>query len=133
MTGPYIDHIGIIVENMDDSISLLERLFGVRPVVLKEMHDVGLKIAQVKTQNVDIELIQYVTREAGFAQRVMGARPGINHISVRVNDVGISSKDFEDKGARLTDGFPRQGSHGPVAFFQPESTGGILLEICEHR
>jgi len=35
------------------------------------------------------------------------------------------------RGARVMDGFPRPGSHGRVAFFEPESTGGLLLEICE--
>jgi methylmalonyl-CoA/ethylmalonyl-CoA epimerase len=132
MTGPYVDHIGIIVENLDESISLFERLFGVRPIVLKEMTDVGLRIAQIKTENVDIELIQYTTEEEGFARKVMGSRPGINHIAIGVKDVGTSSKNLDDQGARLMDGFPRQGSHGRVAFFEPDSTQGILFEICEH-
>jgi len=132
MTGPYIDHIGIIVDDMDESIALFERLFGLRPVDLKHMDDVGLRIAQIKTENVDIELIQYTTQEEGFARKVMGSRPGLNHISFLVNDVGTSSKSFEDKGARPIKGFPRQGSNGRVAFFVPESTQGILFEICEH-
>ena len=132
MTGPHIDHIGIIVENMDESVSLFERLFGIQPVALKEMHEVGLRIAQIKTANVDIELIQYITEEEGVARTVMGSRPGINHIAVRVDDVEASLKGFQDNGARLMDGFPRQGSHGPVAFFEPESTQAIFLEICEH-
>jgi len=132
VSRPYVDHIGIIVENMDESISLFERLFGLRPVALKEMQEVGLKIAQIKLQNVDIELIQYTTREEGFGRKVMGSRPGINHISVLVDDVGSSSKSFESKGAKLMDGFPRRGSHGQVAFFEPESTEGIFFEICEH-
>lgn len=131
MTGPYIDHIGIIVEDMDRALSLFERLLGVQPMALKELHEVGLKIAQIKTENVDIELIQYTTKEEGFAQKVMGSKPGVNHISVLVDDVDRSSKRFEETGAKLMGGFPRQGSHGRVAFFQPESTEGILLEISE--
>jgi len=132
VSGPYIDHIGIIVEDLDQSISFFQQLFGVGSVALKEMHDVGLRIARIKTENVDIELIQYTGKEEGFARNVMGSRLGINHISILVNDVETSSKSFEDKGARLMNGFPRQGSHGPVAFFEPESTQGIFLEICEH-
>ncbi|MBI5248814.1 MAG: VOC family protein [Desulfomonile tiedjei] len=132
MTGPYIDHIGIIVENMDQSIALFEQLFGVRPVSVKEMHDVGLRIAQFRAENVDIELIQYTTKGEGFAREVMGSKPGINHIAILANDVETSAVNFEDKGAKLMQGFPRRGSHGKVAFFEPESTQGILLEICEH-
>ncbi|MCA1959412.1 MAG: VOC family protein [Desulfomonile sp.] len=132
MTGPCIDHIGIIVDNMDVSIWLFEQLFGVRPVALKEMYDVGLKIAQIKMQNVDIELIEYTTQEGGLGREVMGSRTGINHISIVVNNVEDSAKNYEDKGVKLMDGFPRKGSHGQVAFFEPESTQGILFEICEH-
>jgi methylmalonyl-CoA epimerase len=133
MTGPCIDHIGIIVDNIDQSIALFEQLFGVRPAALKEMHDVGLRIAQIRTENVDIEMIQYTTQEAGFAREVMGSRAGVNHIAILVDDVNTWSKRLEDKGAKLMQGFPRQGSHGRVAFFEPESTQGILLEICEHN
>jgi methylmalonyl-CoA epimerase len=131
VTAPYIDHIGIIVENLDQSVSMFERLFGVRPVSLREMPDVGLRIAHIKAENVDIELIQYLSQEEGVARKAMGSRPGINHISVLVNDVETWSRKFEGQGARVVNGFPRQGSHGQVAFFEPESTQGILLEICE--
>jgi len=132
MTGLCIDHIGIIVENMDQSILLFEKLFGVRPVALKELHEVGLRIAQIKTGNVDIELIQYATEASEFARKVMGSRAGVNHIAILVNDVDAWSKRLEGSGAKLMEGFPRQGSHGRVAFFGTDSTQGICLEICEH-
>jgi methylmalonyl-CoA epimerase len=131
VTALYIDHIGIIVDDLDQSVSLFERLFGVQPDSLREMPEVGLRIAHIKAKNVDIELIQYLSQEEGVAREAMGSRPGMNHISLRVDDVETWSRDLQDQGARLVNGFPRQGSHGRVAFFEPESTQGILFEICE--
>lgn len=128
--APYIDHIGIIVENLDQSIALFERMFDIQPSKIKDMADVGLRVARLHTENIDIELIQY-TSEENFGKKVMGPEKGINHLSVRVDDMGAVLSDLEKKGIRVIDGFPRAGSHGVVAFFDPGTTEDILLEVCE--
>lgn len=130
MKQPHIDHIGIIVDDMDRSLTLFEDLFRMSPAKRTEIADTGLKIATLQAANIEIELIQYTGGDQGFAREVMGLRKGINHFSVRVDDVGAALKEFEKKGVRVMDGFPRQGSHGEVAFFRPETTQDILLEIC---
>jgi methylmalonyl-CoA epimerase len=129
MNPPYVDHIGIIVESLDRSIALFESLFGLRPSKIKDLPEAGLKVAHLQAQNVEIELIQY-TGENTFGQKVMGRQRGINHLSVRVQDIRGALKDSAQKGLKVMDGFPRQGSHGQVAFLDPESTQGILLEMC---
>ncbi|MBN2123040.1 MAG: VOC family protein [Deltaproteobacteria bacterium] len=131
MSGPFIDHVGIIVEDLHASLGLFERLFGMRPDTVKEMPDAGLKIAHLRAQNVGIELIQY-TRKGCFGEKVMGARKGLNHLSFHVEDIDSSLKDWQEKGIHVMEGFPMQGSQGPVAFFEPETTGEILLELCHH-
>jgi hypothetical protein len=56
---------------------------------------------------------------------------GLNHISVTVEDLGTALDRFSAKGLKVMPGFPRQGAHGRVAFFQPEAQLGFLLEICQ--
>jgi len=112
---------------------LFENLFDLKPARVLDMDEVGLRIATLKASNVDLELIQYMDQREGIARRTMGDRKGINHVSFRVKDVFASLEQFQQKGAEVIDGFPRQGSHGLVAFFRPESTAQILLEICERK
>ena len=130
MKRPYVDHLGIIVDNLDQSIELFERMFDLKPSKIKEMADVGLRVACLKAENIDIELIQY-TSEENFGKRVMGSEKGVNHISINVEDMDAVLRDLEEKGIKTKEGFPRAGSHGLVAFFEPDTTEGILLEVCE--
>jgi methylmalonyl-CoA/ethylmalonyl-CoA epimerase len=130
MSLPYVDHIGIIVESLEKSIALFESLFGLKSTGIKEMDEVGLRIATLKAKNIDIELIQYKKAENNFGEQVMGKAPGVNHLAIKTDNVKASVKDFQKKGLRVMEGFPRLGSHGSVAFFKKETTEKILLEIC---
>jgi catechol 2,3-dioxygenase-like lactoylglutathione lyase family enzyme len=64
--------------------------------------------------------------------RVVRGNPGvINHLCFEVDNLETTIKDFERNGAKLVEGCPRPGAHGRVAFFYPETTEGILIELCE--
>ena len=131
MNPPTIDHIGIIVENLEQSVAMFERLFHLIPSRIKEIPDVGLRVAQLNGANISIELLQYSEEGESLAKKTMGLKPGINHLSIRVEDIKYSLEDLEGKGLRVIEGFPRRGRHGQVAFFEPDTTHGILLEVCE--
>lgn len=131
MSAPTIDHIGIIVEDLDRSITMFERLFHLKASKIQDMPNVGLRIAQLNAANINIELLQYLGKEESLAKKTMGANQGINHLSIEVEDIMASLKDLGGKDLKVMEGFPRQGSHGLVAFFEPETTEGILLEVCE--
>ena len=130
MARPIVDHIGIIVEDLERSLTLFERLFDLRPTVIQEMEEVGLRIAELKAANIAIELIQYMGDGESFGRKVMGPRPGANHFSFRVEDVDAAVNRFKNSGVTPLEGFPRKGSHGRVAFFEPETTEKILMEVC---
>ena len=127
-----VDHIGIIVQDLDHTLALWEKLFALKPDVIREMPEAGLRIAHLKTRNVEIELLQY-TSEESFGKQVMGLKPGLNHFSIRADCVDDIIQDFEKKGVMAQEGFPRQGSHGTIAFFKPETMDGILMEVCEAK
>lgn len=55
----------------------------------------------------------------------------LNHLCFEVEDLEASIRDFEANGAVLLDGSPMPGAHGRVAFFQPQTTDNVLIELCE--
>lgn len=131
MSKAHIDHIGIIVDNLEASVAMFSGLLGAGPDKRKDMPDVGLKIAEFETANITIELLQYSGKNAAFAKEVMGEESGVNHFSLAVGNISDAIAGMEATGAEMMKGFPRQGAHGRVAFFDPKTTGNILLEICE--
>jgi methylmalonyl-CoA/ethylmalonyl-CoA epimerase len=49
-----------------------------------------------------------------------------------VNDVAATLRELEAAGIRLIDREPRTGAGGRrIAFLHPQSTAGILIELCE--
>jgi methylmalonyl-CoA/ethylmalonyl-CoA epimerase len=129
MSAPTIDHIGIIVGDLDAALERLKPLFGA-PAQVKEIADAGLRVAEFHAANITIELLQY-KGDAQFARRVMGERLGLNHISARVDDVERSLAALVAAGLKPMEGFPCQGAHGRVAFFEPDPVSGLLFEICQ--
>lgn len=128
--APHIDHIGILVADLDAAIVRLTALFGGVPL-RRELPDVGLAVAEFRAANIVIELLQYTEAGDSFARRVMGSRLGINHLSARVDDVATSLRRLKAGGWRPMDGFPRPGAHGEVVFFEPDPVTGLLFEICQ--
>jgi methylmalonyl-CoA/ethylmalonyl-CoA epimerase len=130
MNATHIDHIGIIVADLDAAVSRLQPLFR-DSVRIKELADVGLRVAEFQAANVTVELLQYTGKNDAFARQVMGERLGLNHVSARVEDVDKSLADLRAAGLRPQAGFPRQGAHGRVVFFEPDPVTGLLFEICQ--
>jgi len=123
-----IDHIGIIVKDLEAAVARLGVLFGAAEI--KNLPEVGLRVAEFRAANVTVELLQY-TGNSDFARRVMGSRLGLNHLSIRVEDAERSIEELRRAGFVPMDGFPRQGAHGQVAFFEPDAVTGLLFEICK--
>ena len=129
MTTPHIDHIGIIVADLEQAAAKLRPLFG-EHAVIKELPEVGLRVAEFQAANVVIELLQY-SGDTAFARGVMGERLGLNHISARVDNVDHSVSELTAAGFTPMQGFPRQGAHGRIAFFEPDRVTGLLFEVCQ--
>jgi methylmalonyl-CoA epimerase len=123
-----IDHIGIIVSDLEVAVHKLSTLLG--KATIKEMPEVGLRVAELRAANVTIELLQY-TAGSEFARAVMGERLGLNHISAHVEDVEQSISQLKAEGFEPKPGFPREGAHGRVAFFEPDAVTGLLFEVCK--
>ncbi len=130
MSAPHIDHIGIIVADLDKAVAMMAPLFGAAATI-KDLPDVGLRVAELKAANVTVELLQYTGSNDALARRVMGDRLGINHLSARVADVDTAMAALAAQGFAPMPGFPREGAHGRVAFFEPDATTGLLFEICQ--
>ena len=130
MSKPHIDHIGVIVSDLDAAVATFTPLFGARPASTKTLAEAGIRVAEFAAANITVELIEYCGTGDSFAKQVMGAPHGINHLSFKVDDVDKSISALAASGVTVMDGFPTQGAHGTVAFFDPTTTHDFLFEVC---
>ena len=118
MSAPRIDHVGIIVADLDKAMAMFERLFGDGPSVVKEVAEIGIRLAKFEAENVTIELIQYLADGPSLGKRVMGEEPGLNHLAARVEDMDQAIAELAGAGLTPMEGFPRPGAEGRIAFFE---------------
>lgn len=131
MKPPRIDHIGIVVDDLEASIASMTRMLPGAPLTRRSLPDAGLEVAEFATANVVVELLRYTDGGDGFGRAVMGSAPGVNHLSLAVDDLDGALAILRAQGVEPSAGFPRRGAHGRIAFLPRDAGTGLLFELCQ--
>ena len=134
MKPSHIEHIGIAVKNLEESIKYYEDVLGLECYNVEEVKDQKVKTAFFKVGEVKIELLESTDPEGPIGKYVEKKGEGIHHIAFAVENIEDKLKHAEEKGIRLIDAEPRKGAEGlHIAFLHPKSTFGVLTELCEDK
>ena len=122
-----IDHVGIIVRDLDKTVELYKNLLGV-PVILEE--NKGWISAIVKTESGKLELMQATDESSPVGKALARRGEGIHHLAIEVDDVQAYLNKAEQLGLTLIDKHPRKGSEERmIGFIHPRGLNGVLLEF----
>lgn len=131
MKPTHIEHIGIAVENLQESIEYYEKVLGLECYAIEEVKDQRVKTAFFKVGDTKIELLESTEPDGPVAKFIEKKGPGLHHIAFAVEDSDRALKEAEEKGIRLIDKESRKGAEGlRIGFLHPKSTGGVLTEFC---
>lgn len=134
MKPSHIEHIGIAVLNLENSIRFYERVFGLRCYNVEEVRDQKVRTAFFMVGQTKIELLESTDPEGPIGKFIEKKGEGIHHIAFAVDNIAEQLKHAEKEGVRLLDSNPRRGAEGlDIAFLHPKSTAGVLIEICEDK
>lgn len=129
-----IEHIGIAVKSIEESLPYYENVLGFKCYAVEEVEDQKVKTAFLKVGETKLELLEPTSEESSVAKFLETRGPGIHHIAFAVED-GVTNalSECKSKKIRLIDFEPRKGAEGlKIAFLNPRSTQGVLTELCEH-
>ena len=127
-----IDHIGIVVNDIEEALKVYQQALGLTLTKIQERPDQAVTIAFLPTGKSEIELVQPVTSDSGVAKFLQKRGEGIHHICLEVDDIEKTLADLREKGLQLIDEIPRTGPEGErFAFIHPKSTQGVLVELYE--
>jgi methylmalonyl-CoA/ethylmalonyl-CoA epimerase len=127
-----IDHIAIVVKDLDATIELYTRTLGMPQLYRETIVDQGVEAVGIQTGDSVIELLRPLDESSPIAAFRGDAATKMHHIAYRVADIAAELARLSAQGVRLIDREPRRGAHGnTIAFLHPKSTAGVLTELCQ--
>jgi len=134
METTHIEHIGIAVRNLEESIKYYEDTFGLKCYAIEEVKDQKVKTAFFKVGQTKIELLESTEADGPIGKFIEKRGEGFHHLAFAVNNIETALNETEKKGIQLIDKQPRKGAEGlDIAFLHPKSTFGVLTELCEKK
>lgn len=128
-----VNHIGIAVKDLDVAIEFYKKL-GLEVEAIETIESQNVKVAFIPLGEVRIELLEATTEDSPIAKFIDKKGEGIHHVAFGTEDLISILKQIESEEIQLIDKVPRKGAHNAeIAFLHPNSTHGVLIELCEEK
>jgi methylmalonyl-CoA epimerase len=127
-----LNHVGIIVHNLDDTLKIYEKIFGLKPTTVKTAMEGKARVAFVPAGDGEIELIQPLDPNMPQSKFLQTRGQGIHHISLSTDNIESEVDRMRKEGVAFAAESPKIGAHGvKIIFTKPETTDNITVELCE--
>ena len=127
-----IDHIGVAVEDLDESIALYGERLGMEVQHRETVEEQGVEAVLLGVGESHVELLRPLGPDTAVGKFLARSGPGLHHVAYGTDDIDSAIASARGAGLVLIDERPRTGIRGTrVAFLHPKSTGGVLTELVE--
>ena len=127
-----IDHIGIAVSSLEDSIPLFEKLLDTKLNKREAVDSQKVEAAFFKVGTGTIELLEPISHDSEIQKFIKRKKEGVHHIALNVSNIQQEIKRLEKNGFQFVSKTPIIGANNKkIVFLHPKSTNGVLVEICE--
>ncbi len=129
-----IDHLGIAVRSLDESVPFYENTLGLKCERREEIASQKVRTAFFDVGGTHIELLEPTEPDSPVGKFLESHGEGIHHIAFRTDDIGGQLAHAAEAGCRLIHETPFEGAANKlVAFLHPKSTHGVLMEFCQPK
>ena len=129
-----IEHIGIAVKSLKDSIPLFEKLLNTACYKTELVECEKVNTPFFKTGPNKIELLESTDSDGVIARFIEKKGEGLHHIAFEVKDIDAEMKRLKNEGFRLLNETPKTGADNKlVCFVHPKDTQGVLIELCMEK
>lgn len=129
-----LDHIGIAVKNIDESLKFWRDTLGLDCLDFEIVEEQKVKVAFLPAGEAKVELLQSTSEDGPIAKFIERNGQGIQHVAFKVDDIDKGIEYMLSKGMRMIDEKARYGAGGArIAFMHPKSSDGVLVELTERK
>lgn len=127
-----VDHIGIAVKNLDESIKFYQDILGLELLGTEVVDEQKVRVAFLPVGDTEIELLESTSEEGPIAKFIEKNGEGVQHIAFKVDNIEEAIEYMLSKGMKMIDEKPRYGAGGAkIAFVHPKSSNRVLVELSE--
>ncbi len=129
-----VEHIGIAVKNLANSIPLFEKLLNAPCYKTEMVETEKVNTAFFRQGETKIELLESTDPEGVIARFIEKKGEGLHHIAFDVTDIEAEMKRLQGEGFVLLNDKPKLGADNKlVCFLHPKHTNGVLVELCMEK
>lgn len=127
-----LDHVGIAVKNMDETLKFYQDVLGLDLADTEVVEEQKVKVAFLPIGDTEVELLESTSEDGPIAKYIERNGEGVQHLAFLVEDLEEAIEDMKNKGMRMIDEMPRYGAGGAkIAFMHPKSSYRVLVELCQ--
>ncbi|MBY5957316.1 methylmalonyl-CoA epimerase [Membranicola marinus] len=127
-----LEHIGIAVENLQESETIFEELLQTKVYKREEVPSQGVTTSFLQVKNTKVELLNATDPNSPIARFIDKRGEGMHHIAFEVDNIVDELQRLKAAGFKLINETPAIGAdHKKVAFLHPRSTNRVLIELCQ--
>ena len=127
-----IGHLGIVVKDIEKSLSALSQIVDFEPPTIKEFPDKKMKCAVVEMNGAALEFLQDSSDDGFLAKFNREKGDAIHHFCLLSDDMQKDVEALKEKGVQMLDLEARIGLRGKkIAFTAPDALDGISIELSE--
>ena len=127
-----VDHIGIAVKNINESVNYYIHTLGLELIAIEEVESQKVRVAFLDAGNIKLELLEPIGDDGPISKFIEKRGEGVHHIAFGVKNIRERLAELLKKGVQLVQDEPKPGAGGAeVAFLHPKSSYGVLFELCQ--
>ena len=125
-----LDHIGIVVRNLDATAAMLEKTIGLKLEEIEDYQDI-LRIGFMPIGGLDIELLEPTTDSGLNADWLRENGEGVHHMAFAVEDLDAAVDHALQQGVKLLLAPTIGARNRRIAFLEGDELGGTIVELVE--
>ena len=129
-----VEHIGIAVNTLADSVPLFEKLLKSQCYKTELVESEKVNTAFFKKGETKIELLESTAENGVITKFIEKKGEGVHHIAFEVDNIETEMDRLKNEGFILLNDKPKMGADNKlVCFLHPKNTKGVLIELCQEK
>ena len=129
-----IEHIGIAVKKLSESIPLFEKLLNSPCYKTEAVESEKVNTGFFQTGDSKIELVEAYAPGSPIHKFIEKRGEGLHHIAFEVEDIEEEIERLKNEGFTFINELPKEGADNKmVCFLHPKQTNGILIELVMEK